>query len=182
MLPDQMSLVLPEPKIKKDGSKALAFEIKVNNDSVSQFLNTIQSLVAETVATKLSELLPKMTEQPKDPTTPVLHKPSAVGGVELPASEILKAKDLRMALLLGKLPEKSGLLVDAKVVSSLLNLSVSTLYRLMSLKAVPEPVKIGETLTRWRLAELLEWIDAGCPNPSRWTYPGETKNIGKGKR
>ncbi len=181
MLPDKMSPGLPEPKIKKDGSKALAFEIKVNSDSVSQLLNAVQSLVAETVATKLGELIPKITEQPKEQAVPVQHK-SSVGGVELPASEILKAKDLRMALLLGKLPEKSGLLIDAKVVSSLLNLSVSTLYRLMSLKAVPEPVKIGETLTRWRLAELLEWIDAGCPNPSRWIYPGETKSIGKGKR
>ena len=181
MLPDQMSPGLHEPKIKKVSSKDFTFELKVNSDSVSQFLNAVQSLVADTVATKMSELLPKITEQPKEQAVPVQHKSSA-GGVELPASEILKARDLRMALLLGKLPEKSGLLVDAKVVSSLLNLSVSTLYRLLSMKAVPEPVKIGETLTRWRLAELLEWIDAGCPNPSRWTYPGETKSIGKGKR
>jgi predicted DNA-binding transcriptional regulator AlpA len=30
------------------------------------------------------------------------------------------------------------------------------------------PVRIGEGTTRWRAADLHEWIDAGCPHPDRF--------------
>ena len=40
------------------------------------------------------------------------------GGIELPTTEQLKAKDLRLALLLGKVPEDSGLLIDTNTTAS----------------------------------------------------------------
>ncbi len=85
----------------------------------------------------------------------------------------LKAADLRMSLLMGKIPEDSGLLIDAKTFAHLLSISSRTLSRLIDLKAVPMPVHLGR-LVRWRLAEVLEWIEADCPPQKSWT----SKSIG----
>ena len=79
-----------------------------------------------------------------------------------------KAKDLRTALLIGKIPESAGLLVDVKTAASLLNVSPRTLFRLNDLQAIPEPVRFGR-LVRWQLAEILEWLDAGCPSRKHWS-------------
>ncbi len=62
---------------------------------------------------------------------------------------------------MGKIPEDSGLLIDAKTFAHLLSISTRTLSRLIDLKAVPMPVHLGR-LVRWRLAEVLEWIEADC--------------------
>ena len=37
-----------------------------------------------------------------------------------------------------------------------------TLWRLLSAGKVPKPVRFGRN-TRWREAEVKEWIDRGCP-------------------
>ena len=92
---------------------------------------------------------------------------SSSPGTELKAKDKLKAADLRMALLMGKLPEDSGLLIHAKTFANLLSISSRTLSRLIDLKAVPQPVHLGR-LIRWRLAEVLEWIEADCPAQKSW--------------
>jgi len=102
---------------------------------------------------------------------------SSSPGTELKAKEKLKANDLRMALLMGKIPEDSGLLIDAKTFAHLLSISSRTLSRLIDLKAVPMPVHLGR-LVRWRLAEVLEWIEADCPPQRSWT----SKSIGASDR
>jgi predicted DNA-binding transcriptional regulator AlpA len=98
---------------------------------------------------------------------------SSSPGTELKTKDKLKAADLRMALLIGKLPEDSGLLIDAKAFANLLSISSRTLSRLIDLKAVPQPVHLGR-LIRWRLAEVLEWIEADCPPQKSWS----SKSVG----
>ena len=88
-------------------------------------------------------------------------------GTELKPQDKLKAADLRIALLMGKLPEDSGILIDTKTLAQLLSISSRHLTRLRDLKAVPEPVHLG-FLIRWRLAEILEWIDSDCPSQKVW--------------
>lgn len=95
--------------------------------------------------------------------------PSALTpGTELKPNDKFKAGDLRMALLMGKIPDDSGLLIDAKTFANLLSISSRTLSRLIDLKAVPIPVRLGR-LVRWRLVEVLEWIEADCPPQKSWT-------------
>ena len=93
---------------------------------------------------------------------------AASPGTELKAKDKLKAADLRIALLLGKIPEDAGLLIDAKTFAQLLSISSRTLSRLIDLKAIPQPVNLGR-LIRWRLSEVLEWIEADCPPQRNWS-------------
>lgn len=54
-------------------------------------------------------------------------------------------------------------LINAEELAKLMDVSERTLWRLLSGGKVPKPVRIGRS-TRWRLAEVTEWIDRGCPN------------------
>jgi predicted DNA-binding transcriptional regulator AlpA len=94
----------------------------------------------------------------------------------LPESERLKATDLRTALLLGRVPDDTGLLIDVHMVAKLLSVSARTVARLQELKAIPHSVKLG-TLVRWKLIEIIEWLDCGCP--SRWQMPSQGKKGGR---
>jgi predicted DNA-binding transcriptional regulator AlpA len=89
-----------------------------------------------------------------------------------------KAADLRVAFLVGKIPQNTGLLIDAKVLSKLLDTSHSTLYRLLAEEALPAPVKFGR-LTKWRLAEIIEWIEADCPPQKVWVHLKSAKRKGR---
>jgi len=60
----------------------------------------------------------------------------------------------------------SPLLVCADEVARMMGVSERTLWRLASAGRVPEPVRIGRN-TRWRLAEIKEWIECGCPRAAR---------------
>jgi len=100
---------------------------------------------------------------------------SSSGWIEISENERIKAGELRVELLLGKVPDTAGLLIDAKVMAELLSISSRTLYRLDDMQAIPQPVRLGR-LIRWRLAEVIAWIDSGCPQRRSWTYPPvETK-------
>ncbi|MEX0702386.1 MAG: helix-turn-helix domain-containing protein [Planctomycetales bacterium] len=46
--------------------------------------------------------------------------------------------------------------------AKMLKVSERTLWRLLSGGKIPEPVRIGGS-TRWRLAEVQEWVAGGCP-------------------
>lgn len=56
----------------------------------------------------------------------------------------------------------SGLL-DVSEVASLLHCSKRHVYRLSDAGRMPAPVRLG-ALVRWRRAEVLDWIAAGCPS------------------
>jgi excisionase family DNA binding protein len=62
--------------------------------------------------------------------------------------------------------ETAPLLICADEVARMMGVSERTLWRLASAGSVPEPVRIGRN-TRWRLAEIREWIERGCPNAAR---------------
>jgi predicted DNA-binding transcriptional regulator AlpA len=53
-------------------------------------------------------------------------------------------------------------LLDVKAVAALLDCSVRHAYRLTDAGCMPRPVRLG-ALVRWRKAEILAWIDDGCP-------------------
>ena len=40
------------------------------------------------------------------------------------------------------------------------------IYRMVDAGKVPPPIKLGK-LNRWRVDEIKEWIDLGCPEVSR---------------
>jgi predicted DNA-binding transcriptional regulator AlpA len=90
--------------------------------------------------------------------------------MELRSGEQESATDLRTALLLGKVPEDSGLLINADTVAPLLNVSQRTLSRPLGEKAIPQSVRLGGRTIRWRLAEILEWGESDCPPQKYWTY------------
>lgn len=86
---------------------------------------------------------------------------TTTAGVALQPGQRLRAADLRQAILLGKVPEDAGLLVDSDMIASLLSVSKRTVSRLSAEGAIPKAVRLG-TLVRWRLTEILEWVDEGC--------------------
>src|SRR4051794_30453846 len=53
-------------------------------------------------------------------------------------------------------------LLNAEEVAAMLGVSERTLWRLLSAGKFPKPVRFGRS-TRWRLADVREWIDCGCP-------------------
>ena len=68
----------------------------------------------------------------------------------------------------GQVPNMPFLL-DAPQVAAMLNVGISTFYRLNSSGRVPEPVRLGGAV-RWRREEIKAWTEAGCPPRGRWTW------------
>jgi excisionase family DNA binding protein len=61
--------------------------------------------------------------------------------------------------------DATPILISAEELARLMRVSERTLWRLLSAGKVPQPVRIGRS-TRWRYAEVREWIEKGCPGPS----------------
>jgi len=66
------------------------------------------------------------------------------------------------------MPKRNGtgatapLLLDIDEVARLLSVSRTSVKRMRSERAMPEPVRVRGGL-RWRRVDIEEWIDAGCP-------------------
>ncbi len=60
--------------------------------------------------------------------------------------------------------DTTPILISAEELAKLMQVSERTLWRLLSAGKVPQPVRIGRN-TRWRYAEVCEWIEKGCPRP-----------------
>lgn len=58
-------------------------------------------------------------------------------------------------------PDRAALL-DVVQVGALLGCSPRHVYRMVEHGKMPLPVRLG-ALVRWRRAELMEWLNAGCP-------------------
>jgi predicted DNA-binding transcriptional regulator AlpA len=71
-------------------------------------------------------------------------------------------------------------LVDSKTFAGLLSISTATLYRLQAEEAIPAPVQLGG-LKKWRLAEILEWIEADCPPQKVWIHKRQDSSRKKGR-
>lgn len=63
--------------------------------------------------------------------------------------------------------EKEVLAVDSKGAAALLGICRAHWMRLVAQGAAPQGVLLGKA-RRWPLAELREWIEAGCPPRERW--------------
>jgi excisionase family DNA binding protein len=64
--------------------------------------------------------------------------------------------------------QKAALMTGGEV-AELLRVSTRMIYRLKDSGRMPQPIKLGGSV-RWRRAELVEWIEDGCPvkrHPSR---------------
>lgn len=55
-----------------------------------------------------------------------------------------------------------AMLLTARQVADLLQLSVRSVWRLRSAGALPHEIRIGAAV-RWRRDEISRWIDKGCP-------------------
>ena len=141
-------------------------DLSVEDKAIDAVVERLQRAVEKTIAAEIGKLTTTLSEKGSPQPTPTV--PVVPPGVSLPQAERLKAADLRTAILLGKIPEDTGLLIDVKTTAKLLNVSERMVYRLADQKAAPTPIKLG-ALVRWRLAEIIEWIDSGCP--SRWQWP-----------
>ena len=53
-------------------------------------------------------------------------------------------------------------LISADELSTILNVSKRTIWRLLSGKRLPEPLRIGGSV-RWRREQIDRWIEQGCP-------------------
>ncbi len=62
--------------------------------------------------------------------------------------------------------DTAPLLVRADEFAKMMGVSERTLWRLLSAGKVPKPVRIGRS-TRWRMAEVREWVAAGCRTETR---------------
>ena len=60
------------------------------------------------------------------------------------------------------------LLASAKTAALLVDLSPSTWSRLDSAGKVPAPIRLTEGSVRWRVSELSDWCQAGCPDRITW--------------
>ena len=60
------------------------------------------------------------------------------------------------------------LLMDARGAARLVGVSTRTWWAFHSAGRTPLPIRLGCRCTRWRRAELIAWIEAGCPARDRW--------------
>jgi predicted DNA-binding transcriptional regulator AlpA len=155
----QVSKILINKVFLQNG--AYKMHIQIEDKYISGIIEHFQLVVEKIVVNQFAKLkadLIAIIESPKP--SPLITETK---GLDLHETEKLKAADLRTALIMGKIPEDAGLLIDGKTLAKLLNVSYRTIYRLQSLKSMPESVKIGN-MVRWRLAEIIEWVDNGCPS------------------
>lgn len=63
--------------------------------------------------------------------------------------------------------ETNCLLVDALEASELLGISRAHFYRMHNAGRIPLPIRLGGSV-RWRVSELVAWVNAGMPNRQKW--------------
>jgi predicted DNA-binding transcriptional regulator AlpA len=56
------------------------------------------------------------------------------------------------------------LLIGAKELAGIMDVSTRTLWRLLSKGELIKPIRVGGN-TRWRMDDIRRWIEAGCPPP-----------------
>lgn len=56
-------------------------------------------------------------------------------------------------------------MINARQLAVILQVSPRQVWRMLSAKRVPQPIRIGNVV-RWRMAEVEQWIVAGCPQQS----------------
>ncbi|QEG37724.1 helix-turn-helix transcriptional regulator [Bythopirellula goksoeyrii] len=59
-------------------------------------------------------------------------------------------------------PKQSVQLIAAEELAEMLDVSTRTVWRLLSTGQLVQPLRIGGSV-RWRIDEVQEWINNGCP-------------------
>ena len=59
-------------------------------------------------------------------------------------------------------------LISAESLAKRLEISLRSVWRYRSQGRLPEPVRIGGGVLRWRVREVDEWIQQGCPTLEEW--------------
>lgn len=181
---DRIDRAMATPRV----SPGVDLALTMSPGTVTGLFEELRRVIREVVREELSAQTAKLSAvNEKDRAQDALASApdqglSAARGVELPPTEKIKARDLRTALLLGKVPEDAGLLIDLRTAARLLCISPRTFERLVALHAAPQPIRLAGRTQRWRLAELLEWVEAGCPNLKHWTYPATPRVRAKSRR
>jgi excisionase family DNA binding protein len=140
-----------------------------------------RDLLAETVEAAVTKALAEL--QGESPAPRIMQSPplsSTNTGIALKPADRTRAADLRIALLTGKIPEGTGILIGVTTLAKLLHVSSRTVRRLVDEKAMPDPVRLGRMM-RWRLAEILKWIESDCPPQRTWIYRRRRPFERKGK-
>ena len=65
-------------------------------------------------------------------------------------------------------------LISAEHLAGMLQISERTLWRWLSARRVPAPLRVSGTV-RWRLQEIKEWIEGGCQSPIPRDNPSRRK-------
>jgi excisionase family DNA binding protein len=65
----------------------------------------------------------------------------------------------------------SAQLLTVKELAKILKMSERTIWRRLSTGKLPREIRSGK-LVRWNEAEIVRWIDAGCPNRLTWESKG----------
>lgn len=60
-----------------------------------------------------------------------------------------------------------ALLIDDRTGAALASVSRATWHRLRAAGKLPPCIRLGRAV-RWRRAEVVAWIDAGCPDTRTW--------------
>jgi predicted DNA-binding transcriptional regulator AlpA len=66
-------------------------------------------------------------------------------------------------------PPGQSLLLSVRDLARLLGRSVPSLDRDDAAGRLPAPVRIGGS-KKWRRAEIVAWVAAGCPDRASWTF------------
>lgn len=65
--------------------------------------------------------------------------------------------------------ESAGpILVSAAQVAAMLGIGLRTVRTWDASGRLPTPVRLSDGCVRWRVAELRDWADAGCPDRVTW--------------
>ncbi len=156
----------------------LSLNLSIDPTSMSRFLDLIRKALEPEIAKALSQIQAMASVPPS--TEPSSPASAPQRGIEWKPADQIKAADLRVALLMGKVPEDTGILIDTRTFARLLNVSPRHVRRLSDEKAVPDPIRLGKAI-RWRLAEILEWIEADCPPQKVWAHKRQDSARRKGR-
>jgi predicted DNA-binding transcriptional regulator AlpA len=65
-------------------------------------------------------------------------------------------------------PALAPLLCNAKQAAVLCGVSKATWHRMVSAGRTPAPLRLSGGCVRWRVSELREWTEIGCPGREEW--------------
>jgi predicted DNA-binding transcriptional regulator AlpA len=66
----------------------------------------------------------------------------------------------------------ASLLTDTRGVAGLTGRSEASVRRDDTACRMPRPIRLGRS-KRWRIAEVVAWIEAGCPDRATWEVRGK---------